>query len=440
MQVTTDDRRLTRRQILKTSAGIGGAVIAAPLLGACGGDGDSKTVLLGTFDDPLLEPLKQKILPMYKKETGITVKFLSEDFTTFFQKGLTDGQSKGGNYDIYLMDDGWVPQYAASEILVDLGKEGFPGSADFVPDWLELGYWPPRKGPRLKAFESAEPTLIGVPAIGDFETLSYRTDVLPQPPVSWTELAEAAKQHNDPSKKEYGFVFRGAAGNGVVAAWRNIALAYGAEYFDDNWNVVFNDSLGTQIGKLLVETLPSVSPPNVASFDSPQESASFLSGRALLAVQYSGNARLQNVRGETQVFGKTGHAIVPREKTAIAQSGIWVAGVSTSAPNRDNAIAFLKWFTSKRIQKEMGRARSTPVTLSAFDDAVAQKQDPWMPVAAKQVRLGLGSKPRTPDWSKVEDLLGTQLNEALRRGTLGDAMNVAAKQVTAFLERQGYFS
>jgi multiple sugar transport system substrate-binding protein len=119
---------------------------------------------------------------------------------------------------------------------------------------------------------------------------------------------------------------------------------------------------------------------------------------------------------------------------------MWIAGVSTSAPNKANAIKFLKWFTSNRIQVEMVRAGSTPVTVPAFNDPVAQSKSLWLPVAAKQIALGLGSKPRTPDWSKVEELLSIQLNKALQRKSLGNALDVAATQVTAYLKKQGYYS
>ncbi len=51
------------------------------------------------------------------------------------------------------MDDPWVPQYAAAGILEDLGQHGIVGDAGFAKPFLELGYWPPRSGPRIKGFE-----------------------------------------------------------------------------------------------------------------------------------------------------------------------------------------------------------------------------------------------------------------------------------------------
>jgi multiple sugar transport system substrate-binding protein len=47
--------------------------------------------------------------------------------------------------------------------------------------------------------------------------------------------------------------------------------------------------------------------------------------------------------------------------------------------------------------------------------------------------------PRTSDWSKVEDILGTQLNKALlEKGKAKAHLDAAAAEATAFLKGAGY--
>ena len=63
------------------------------------------------------------------------------------------------------------------------------------------------------------------------------------------------------------------------------------------------------------------------------------------------------------------------------------------------------------------------------------------PSLAKQLDAGALPRPRMPDWAKVEELLGVQLNKALQAGSGGgDALDVAAKQVTDYLTQAGYYS
>jgi multiple sugar transport system substrate-binding protein len=58
----------------------------------------------------------------------------------------------------------------------------------------------------------------------------------------------------------------------------------------------------------------------------------------------------------------------------------------------------------------------------------------------KQLDTGALPRPRTPDWAKVEELLGIELNKALQAGAGGGAaLDVAATQVTDYLRQAGYY-
>ncbi len=118
--------------------------------------------------------------------------------------------------------------------------------------------------------------------------------------------------------------------------------------------------------------------------------------------------------------------------------GIFIAGVPKSAPNKANAIEFLKWYTSPATQAKLAEAGSIPVKRSGF--AVSDPGNRLIPVALKQLDAGSLPRPRTPDWAKVEELLGIELNKALQAGSGGGAaLDNAATQVTAYLTQAGYY-
>jgi multiple sugar transport system substrate-binding protein len=446
------DRPLTRREIVKSGMALSSALGLAPILAACGSDKKSAStpssgslkgtgkVVIGAFEDGALDPFKAKIVPLFKKETGISIEFLTDAYDTFFEKAFNDGRSKAGTYDVYVMDDPWIPQYAAGGILEDLGAQGMSLDSDFIPAFSELGYWPPKSGPRVKGFESQSPKLIAVPFIGDLQTLTYRNDVFSSAPKTWAELVAGAKKYNDPAKKHYGYVFRGVSGNPIVTSWYPIFLSFGGQFFDDKWNPTFNSAEGKQAGEFFVKTLKDLAPPGVVEFDSDQEGAAILGGQAASIIQYTGNAIKSDDPKQSKVVGKLDFATVPKQKKAVAQVGIFISGVSASAPNKENAIKFQKWFALKQTQLAFARAGAVPVRRSAFEDPTAQKKNRLLPVALKQTESGAQARPRTPDWGKVEELLGVQLNKALQRGSLGDALDVAATNVKAYLKRQGYYS
>jgi len=169
-------RHLTRRDMLRLGIAVGGAAAAGAVLAACGPAANSVApasaaatpagsvpagtaaaspsvaqaggkLVIGAFEDGALTPFKGTILPMFEAATGTKVEFLTEPYDSFFAKAFQDGTSKAGQYDIYIMDDPWIPQYAAAGILEDLGPHDIQMDADYPTPFADLGFWPPRQGP-----------------------------------------------------------------------------------------------------------------------------------------------------------------------------------------------------------------------------------------------------------------------------------------------------
>ena len=108
-------------------------------------------MIIGAFADGGLTPFKDKIIPLAKSEAGFDVEFLEDEYGVTLEKWFADAQSGAGQYDIYLLDDPWVPQFGAAEVLEDLGAGGVDGTGgDWIGAMIDLGWWPPREGPRIK--------------------------------------------------------------------------------------------------------------------------------------------------------------------------------------------------------------------------------------------------------------------------------------------------
>ena len=212
----------------------------------------------------------------------------------------------------------------------------------------------------------------------------------------------------------------------------------GGDFFDDKWNPTFNSAAGKKSADFFVGALKQNAPPGVVEFDSDQEGAAILGGDAGAIIQYSGNALKADDKTQTKVAGKLDFGVVPKKEKAIAQLGIFIAGVPKSAPNKANAVAFLKWYVSPATQAKLAEAGSLPILRSSF-----QVKDPGnrlMPVALQQLDAGCLPRPRTPDWAKIEELIGIELNKALQAGSGGGAaLDVAAGKVTDYLKQAGYY-
>jgi multiple sugar transport system substrate-binding protein len=430
---------LNRRRLLQAAAGLAvGSVVSAAAGTASAQEGGK--VIIGAFADGGLTPFKDKIIPLAKAEGNFDVTFLEDEYGVTLEKWFADAQNAAGQYDMYLLDDPWVPQFGAADVLEDLGAGGIDAAdTDWIQSMIEMGYWPPRQGPRVKGFESAEPKLIALPFIGDLQTLTYRNDVYTGgAPKTWDELIEKGKAGVAAGTIKYPIVFRGVAGNPIVTSWYPVFLSFGGQFFDDKWNVTFNSDAGKAAADFFVGPMKQNAPEGVVEFDSDQEGAAILGGEAGAIIQYSGNALKADDPNQSKVVGKLDFGVVPQKEKAIAQMGIFIAGVPKSAPNKANAIAFLKWYSSSATQAKLAEAGSIPVKRTAF--AVPKPGNRLIPVALQQLDAGALPRPRTPDWAKVEELLGIQLNKALQAGSGGGAaLDTAAQQVTDYLKQAGYY-
>jgi multiple sugar transport system substrate-binding protein len=434
-------RGLSRRNVLKGGASLAiGSTLLTSFAGTTPARAAGGKVIIGAFSDGGLTPFKEKIIPLAKAEGGFDIQFLEDEYGVTLEKWFADAQNSAGQYDLYLLDDPWVPQFGAADVLEDLGAGGIDGGdKDWIGSMVDMGFWPPRQGPRVKGFESADPKLICVPFVGDLQTLTFRNDVFGgSAPATWDELIAKGKEGVAAGKIKYPVVFRGVSGNPIVTSWYPVFLSFGGEFFDDKWNVTFNSEAGKKSADFFVGTMKANAPEGVVEFDSDQEGAAILGGDAGAIIQYSGNALKADDPKQTKVVGKLDFGVVPSQAKAISQMGIFIAGVPKSAPNKANAIAFLKWYTSPATQAKLAEAGSIPVKRSGF--AVSDPGNRLIPVALKQLDAGSLPRPRTPDWAKVEELLGIELNKALQAGSGGGAaLDNAAKQVTAYLTQAGYY-
>lgn len=438
-------KQITRRAFLETAALAGGAVAAGSWLAACGqASGPSKAggkIVVGSFKDPAMDLVKQKYLPRFTRETGIQTEYLETDYDAWYEKGLNDATSGAGAYDVYVLDDPWVPQFAGSGALKNMTKLGYTPESDFVQSILELGYWPPRSGPVPPTSKGKTPEVFALPIIGDTEILCYRKDIFASAPKTWDDIVANADAKGSVSNKRFGWVFRGAKGNPVVTAWFPILYSFGGQMFDDNWNVTFNNQIGVDALNFQLK-LQKYAPAGVAEFDSDQEGAEILKGEAFAANLWTGWDHNVIDPAQSQVVDKLGFSKPPSKVRSASEIGIFIAGISRSAPNAAGALQFMKWFTSTPVQLDFARDGGTPVKVSNFQDSQAVAKTPYLPAVLDTLNVAV-ARPRTPEWTHVEDALGTQLNQALvDKGSKGAKyyLDAAAQQAKQILQQAGYYS
>jgi len=443
------NRPISRRSVLK--AGLYGAagIAAGPaFLEACASSTTSNTgggkIVIGTFQDNAMVPFRDVFIKRFQQETGITVQYNETNYDAWYQNSKNDGLHKTGAYDIYVMDDNWVPEFAAGKVIQSLDKLGFQVNPDILPNGLNQGYWPPKIGAKMKDFASATPELYAIVIIDD---LYYNKDYFPNAPKTWDDIAQAAMAKAK-AGGPYGWSARGVKGNPIVQTYLPLLNSYGGTFVNDDWSPGFAGSAGVGALERLFSFIPYM-PTGVAEFDTDQEVQVLLQGKCLALTEYTGLSHQVDDATASKVVGKINMAATPSQEKSGPAIGTFICGIASGAPNPQGAKKFLEWFTSAQIQTDFAKTNgSAAVTKSALTDPSISSQFRWLPAIADAVNNSV-AKPHTPDEPKMEDILGTHLNEALVQAlqqksnfhSIAQAkLTQAANEITAYLKQQGgYF-
>src|SRR6266849_2083911 len=411
-------RRYSRRSMLRAGLfGAAGLAAVPAVLEACASSSTSNSgggkIVIGTFQDNAMVPFRDVFVKRFTSETGIQVQYNETNYDAWYQNSKNDGLHKTGAYDIYVMDDNWVPEFAAGKVIQSLDKLGFHVNSDILPNGLNQGYWPPKTGAKMKDFANATPELYAIVIIDDVEILYYNKDYFPNAPKTWDDIASAA------------------------AAKAKAGGPYG-------WSPGFASAAGVGALERLFSFIPYM-PTGVAEFDTDQEVQVFLQGNCLALTEYTGLSHQVDDASASKVVGKINMAATPSQEKSGPAIGTFICGVASGAPNPQGAKQFLEWFTSSKVQTDFAHTNgSAAVTKSALSDPNITSKYRWLPAIADAVNNSV-AKPHTPDEPKMEDILGTRLNEALVQALQQKSgyhsiaqskLTQAANEITAYLKQQ----
>ncbi|MEW5959014.1 MAG: extracellular solute-binding protein [Chloroflexota bacterium] len=451
-------RQLSRREFLRASALAGAGLIAAqcggppateapaaPATQAPAAGASKKKVIIAAGADASTEPMRNMINDGLAEESlGFPVEWVELPYNTLYEKLVQVGQNKAADFDLYMMDDPWVPQFAGGGFIRNMTEMGYKPGEGYLEKTLDLGWWPPKAGPRVPGIAAdAEPQLYILPIIGDCQIFFYRKDILAEagiaPPVTWDDIINIGEKLAKPDQSLYLLAARGLRGNPIVTEWFPYLYSYGGDIVDDKWNIVFNQQAGIDALQLFVDLL-KWQPPDVANYDSAEQGALYLQGNCIVNIEWTGWISQAEDPAKSKVVGKTGWTIPPKKVRHASEIGNWVMGIGAGSENPDGSLAFLDWFLKDEVQTELAKRKGVPVKRAIYDNKDLQAQFPWLPTIRDALDNSV-ARPRTPDWAKVEDILGLHLNNAITKAEeVQEALDNAAKEATDYLKSQGYYA
>lgn len=341
----------------------------------------------------------------YEEKTGVKVKITAMPYDSLKEKIVLDVHNNSGAFDLVMMDDPWMPEFGEADLLANLDEYFKDGvDEDFIKNSVDLCKVPYATG-----------SIYALPLVGNVQMFFYRKDLIEKynldAPTTWEQVIDAAMLIKDKEPDTYGYVLRGQRGNPIVSNYIPLFWAFGGEVLDENMKPQVNTEAGIKAMEAFLK-LKESGPIGVEAFDSDQIATALTQGTAAMTIAWpSWVAKVDNAES-SKVAGKIEFSAVPSGiSDSAAMIGNWLVGVPKTSENIETAVEFLKWVTGKEAEKEMalsGGGVPTRVSLYSDSDLVAKYRHFPAQLDALQHSV---ARPRTPSWSKIEDVWGLYLSQ-----------------------------
>lgn len=373
------------------------------------------------------------LVPKFKEQTGIEITLDELGYVDLRQKLTADFVGKTAQYDLMTMDIVWSGEFGKNGYTIPLNdlmerdKDAIKKDDILPVMWTQGEY---------------EGKYWAFPLGGYANVLNYRKDLFEakgiKPPTTLEEMVAAAKALNDPAKEIYGMALLGAGSAGAQDFMVWVQQSGGTLMKDGKPLVNSPENAKTleMIGELF-----KYAPPGSTEYWWGERETAFRDGRVAMMEGWSISRNDYEDATMSKVVGKVDitYAPVAAGKKPTYGFGGWGIGINASSDKKKQEAAweFIKWLSSPEIQTEWVLNRGVPIRRSTMTDPKIVEKLPWMPLLLESFDKGDGNyRPRIPEYSIVEDALGTFVNKYLigEIKSAQDTLDQAQKQIETNLQ------
>jgi multiple sugar transport system substrate-binding protein/sorbitol/mannitol transport system substrate-binding protein len=344
----------------------------------------------------------QELSPQWEEATGNTINWVVLEENVLRQRTTTDIATNGGSFDIMFIGAYEAPIWGANGWLTSLNSFGDDPDYDLEDIF-----------PLVRNGLSANGNLYAVPLYSETSFTFYRTDLFeaagieaPTEQISYTEFAEIAAQLHDPENGVYGTCQRGKAGWGENMAFvGTLANAFGADWFDMDWNPQLDSPEWNNAITYYVDLMTNSGPPGASANGHNENRALFADGRCATWVDATSAAGAIRNPDSSSVSDVTDFFQAPMEVTSNGTGWFWswALAIPASSQNVEVAQDFLKWATSREYFEMVGETKGWVAVPSGTRQSI--QEDPRLleaaPFAATIVEAILSVDPTNPTRDEV---------------------------------------
>lgn len=398
-------------------------------LGACSADADDSHVLtfsgsvLGAEGDIVRAQLErfERANPGVRVELRVTPDAADHRHQLYVQWL----NARADEPDVLQLDVVWTAEFAAAGWIVPLDDFHVPADS-FFPATIAANRWRGR--------------LFGVPWIVDVGMLYRRTDLVPSPPRTFTELTRAAEDARNEGVR-YGFVWQGARYEGLVTVFVEYLGGYGGAILDERGRVTVDEAPAVRALTAMRDAISEtrIVPRTVLSWQEEQTRFAFQNGEAAFMRNWPYAYALLGDSAASRVAGRFAASPMPATAEGSPTATLGGAQLAINAHSREpaQAYALIEFLTSPEQMLERARvAGQFPTRPALFEGDELAHALAIPPADAARVIERATPRPVTPVYTELSQILQVHLHRALAgQATPASALRSAAQQIRELLEK-----
>lgn len=317
------------------------------------------TLTIATVNNPDMKVM-QELSVNFTEETGIELEWLVLPENELRQKVMEDVGLGASSFDVVTLGilevKSWV-DFKWLEPLDDLFASLSPEKAKNynIDDVVES----------VREGLSVDEVLFALPFYAETSMIYYRKDLfkeagltMPEEPT-WEEIYELALQLHDPDNDRYGLILRGLPGWGEnMAVFGTFINAFGARWYDENWNAQFNTPEMRQAFETYYKLIKDVCQPGATGTGFTEGLTHMAQGNGAIWYDASVAAGLLNDSDQSQVVGKLGYARAPWQvKHNNGWLWSWSLAIEAVSKHKEEAFQFITWATSQEYINLVGETK-----------------------------------------------------------------------------------
>lgn len=348
----------------------------------------------------------------------------SANSTDAYQTLVTDLSSGSSTPDVIAADVIWPATFAASGWIMPLNHQGFNLST-FYPGMVKSGEYNGK--------------LYAIPWFINVEGIYYRTDLVPTPPKTFSELLADAKAAIKTHPKMVGVAFEAQKYEGAVTVFQDVAGGFGGEFLNSHGKPVINSAANIKALTWLDGLIKSgVSPASVTGWEEGQVQQAYTSGDAVFAFNWPYLYPLAEAKG-LATKGNTAFIAPPVEgsNTPVASLGGDDLVINKNTKYPKQAVEFVKFLTSRTTEEQRAVLAGDPPARTDSYTPSLLKQAPWFKQEETVYKYAT-PRPVTPFYPQISAKIQTALSSVYSgQQSPTAALNAAQAAVVKLLKNNG---